>query len=90
VGGRVAVEAIADDDRATFVFAGLDPVAVNVLLLQTAFRREAVALPEAELGRWAVAARTSAPVRRARAALVARVVHGPGWAEAVTAALTGG
>ena len=40
-----------------------------------------------ELGRWAVAVRTSAVVRAARSALVARVVHNDAWEQNVRAAL---
>jgi hypothetical protein len=59
------------------------------VLLLTAFRREALFLPEAELGRWAPAVRCLEPVRWARAALRARVVHDTGWSAGITAALAG-
>lgn len=84
---RVAVEAVDADDRATFVFATDDLDRLNAALVQTAFRRDALALPDAELGRWAVAVRTQPVVRWARERLVARVVHDAGWTAAVTAAL---
>lgn len=87
VGGRVAVEAIDGDDRATFVFATDDVDGLNAVLLLTSFRREALSLPVEQLGRWAVAARTSAAVAAARAALVARVVHNDSWEANVRAAL---
>lgn len=88
VGDRVAVEGTDADARATFVFATDDVDRLNVALLLTSFRREAISLPEPELGRWAVAARTLEVVRWARAALVARVVHDESWSTKVTAALT--
>jgi hypothetical protein len=84
---RVAVEAIDADDRATFVFAAGDLERLNAALVICAFRREAIALPEAELGRWAVAVRTQPHVQWMRERLVARVVHGAGWADGVGAAL---
>ena len=87
VGDRVAVEAIEGDDRATYVFATDDVDGLNAVLLLTSFRREALSLPVAELGRWAVAVRTSAAVRAARSALVARVVHNEGWEQNVRSAL---
>ncbi len=88
VGGRVAVEAIEGDDRATYVFATDDVDGLNAVLLLTSFRREALSLPDDELGRWAVAVRTSAAVRAARSALVARVVHNAAWEQNVRSALT--
>lgn len=86
--GAVAVEAFDADDRATFVFRTEDVDALNAVLLLTSFRRDALSLPSDRLGRWAVAERTSPAVRWARAALVARVVHGPSWADGVRRALT--
>lgn len=86
VNGQVAVESLTADDRATFVFA-LDADAVNVTLLLTRFRREALSSPESALGRWAVAVRTSPVVQAARAALTARIVHRPAWADELRAVL---
>lgn len=84
---RVAVEAVDADDRATFVFEVDDVDRLNAALVLTAFRREALVLPEAGLGRWAPAVRTQPAVRWAREHLVARVVHDGGWDAALTAAL---
>ncbi len=84
---RVAVEAVDADDRATFVFATDDVDRLSAALLLSAFRREVFSLPDDQLGRWAVAVRTQPHVAWARDRLVARVVHGPSWAEAITAAL---
>jgi hypothetical protein len=88
-GDRVAVEGLGDDARATYVFRTASVDELNAVLLLTSFRREALHLPPERLGRWAVAVRTLEVVRRARAALVARVVHTDGWASAVEAALRG-
>lgn len=87
VGDRVAVEAVDADDRATFVFETADVERLNAVLLLTTFRREAIFLPEVDLGRWAPAVRCLEPVRWARAALRARVVHDQGWAAGIDAAL---
>ena len=87
VGGRVAVEAADADDRATFVFATEDVDRLNLALLLTSFRREAVSLPDDRLGRWALAVRTVPQVSWLRSALVARVVHDDAWEGAVTQAL---
>jgi len=87
VGDRIAVEAFTADDRATFVFATDDVAALNAVLLLTSFRRDALALPDDQLGRWAVAVRTWPAVQQARRMLVSRVVHGPRWAEGVRTAL---
>lgn len=87
VGGRVAVEAADTEARATFVFACDDVDRLNAALLLTSFRREAISLPEAELGRWAVAVRCLEVVRWARQALVARIVHDDNWDTNVRAAL---
>ena len=89
VGDRVVVEAVDADDRATFVFRGDDVARLNAALVLTAFRRDAIALPDDRLGRWAVAARTSPVVKWARGALVARVVHDAGWIDGVRAVLAG-
>jgi hypothetical protein len=89
VGGRVVVEATDADDRATFVFATDDVDRLNAVLLLTSFRREALWLPEAELGRWALAVRSLEAVRWARAALVGRVVHDTRWEQRLTELLRG-
>jgi hypothetical protein len=87
VRGRVAVEGTDSDARATFVFSTEDVDRLNLVLLLTSFRRDALHLPEDRLGRWALAVRTLEVVRWARAALVARVVHDGRWEEQVRAAL---
>ena len=87
-GARVAVEAVDADDRATFVFATDDADRLAAALVLSSFRREVLSLPDAELGRWAVAVRTQPHVRWAREALVARVVHDGRWQEQVAAAMT--
>lgn len=89
VGGRVAVEGTDSDSRATFVFATADPDELNVALLLLNFRREALYLPEDQLGRWAMAVRLSHTVRWARGALVARVVHDGRWESKLREALGG-
>lgn len=86
--GKVAVEGTAEDEaRATFVYRTDDIDRLNAALLLTSFRREAISLPEEQLGRWALAVRTLEVVQWARSALVARVVHDDAWADKVTAAL---
>lgn len=90
VGGRVAVEGAGSEARATFVFACEDADQVNLALLLTGFRREALFLPEEELGRWAVAARMLEVVRWARSALVARIVHDARWEQRLRVELAGG
>jgi hypothetical protein len=87
VGNRIAVEAVDNESRATFIFGVTDLAELNAVLILTAFRREALSLPPAELGRWAIAARTSPIVQWARAAFSARVVHDANWATNVRAAL---
>ena len=87
VGDLVVVEATDGDDRATFVFRTTDLARLNAVLLLTSFRREALFLTDDRLGRWAVAVRTWAVVREARAALVARVVHDDQWEAKVRAVL---
>ena len=57
------------------------PKSIVKVLLLTSFRREALFLPDEQLGRWAVAARVWPAVREARSALVARIVHDTHWAE---------
>lgn len=89
VGDRVVVEGAGEQARATFVFATTDVDQVNVALLLTSFRRDALALPEHELGRWAVAVRMLEVVRWARAVLSARVVHDAAWERNLRAAVTG-
>jgi hypothetical protein len=88
VGKRIVVEATDGDDRATFVFATTDMARLNAVLVLTSFRREAIFLPEEQLGRWAVAARVWPAVREARAALSARIVHDDRWVERLGAALS--
>ena len=86
--GRVAVEGAGPEARATFVFEAADVDRLNLVLLLTSFRREALYLPEGELGRWSVAVRMLEEVRWARAALRARIVHDAGWEEQVRRALS--
>lgn len=87
VSGKVAVEGTDTDARATFVFATDDVDRLNAALLLTNFRREAISLPEAELGRWALAVRALEVVRWARQTLVARIVHDDTWEAKVSVAL---
>jgi hypothetical protein len=87
VNDKVAVESADGEARATFVFRTGDVERLNAALILTSFRRDAIAKPEAELGRWALAVRTVDIVRWARQALVARVVHDRGWEAGVRAAL---
>lgn len=84
---RVAVEAVHDDDRATFIFATDDLDRLNAALVLTAFRREAIALSAKDLGRWAVAVRTQPVVQWMRSVLAARIVHDERWDDQVRAAL---
>jgi hypothetical protein len=87
--GNVAVEGTEGGDaRATFVFRSADIDQLNAALLLMSFRREAISLPDEQLGRWALAVRRLEVVRWARAALVARVVHDDSWTDRVTAALS--
>jgi hypothetical protein len=87
--GNVAVEgASADEARATYVFRTDDVDRLNAALLLTSFRREAIFLPDNQLGRWALAVRTLDVVRWARAALVQRIVHDDQWDAHVRAALS--
>lgn len=86
VGATVIVEGTDADARATFVFATDDVDRLNTALLLTNFRREAISLPEPELGRWAVAARCLEVVRWCRERLVARVVHDAAWESKLRAA----
>ena len=87
VNGSTVVEATDGDDRATFVFAATDTDLLNAVLVLTSFRREALFLPDDQLGRWAVAARTWPAVREARSLLRARIVHDERWAANLDAAL---
>jgi hypothetical protein len=83
-----AVEsADAGEARATYVFSTTDTEALNRALIMLSFRREAIHLPVAELGRWSLAVRTLPMVEWARSMFVARVIHDDTWAEKVTAAL---
>lgn len=89
VGEVVAVEAVGGEDRATFVFRTTDLTQLNAALVTIAFRREALSLPLGQLGRWAVAARTSPTVQWARSAFTARVVHDARWEQALRTAVRG-
>ncbi len=88
-GGRVAVESLSGEARATFVFGADDLDRLNAALVVTAFRRDVIALPDAELGRWAVAVRASSVVRDLRGRLVARIEHRDDWADQTRRALLG-
>lgn len=79
--GRVLVEGVGEEDRATFVFSTDDVDRVNAALLVVSFRREMLALPSGELGRWAAAIRTQPEAAWLRSALQARVVHDHRWAD---------
>lgn len=87
VGERTAVEAVAADDRATFVFSTGDLERLNTGLILTSFRREVLSLDAAELGPLVVAVRTTPAVRWLRSQLIARVVHDEKWAERLESAL---
>lgn len=83
-----AVESADDGEaRATYVFATTDTDALNRALLLMSFRREAIHLPAAELGRWTLAARTLPVVAWARSVFTARVIHDDTWGDKVSAAL---
>ena len=82
-----AVESLGDEARATYVFATTDTDALNRALIMTSFRREAFYLPEDQLGRWSLAARTLDVVRWARSVFRQRIVHDDNWAGAVASAL---
>ena len=84
---KVAVEAVDANDRATFVFAVDDVDRFNAALILSAFRREVMSLPDAELGRWAVAVRMQPQVQWMRERLVARIVHDANWADGIKTAL---
>lgn len=91
VGDRVVLEVLSGPSAATYVFRG-DAAAVNRDLQAIHFRRRALALTEAEAageaGRpYRLALRRLPPLRRLRAALVARVVHAEGWKAGLSRAL---
>jgi hypothetical protein len=87
VGAKVVLEVTGPTRGATLVFGAADADRLNAALLVLNLRREALELPDARLGRWALAARAVDVVGWARAALVARVPHGDRWEDNVTAAL---
>lgn len=83
-----AVESADDGEaRATYIFSTTNTEALNHALIMLSFRREAIHLSAAKLGRWTLAARTLPIVAWARSMFVARVVHDDSWADKVTAAL---
>lgn len=86
-GRRIAVESLSGEARATFVFESDDPDRLNAALVAACFRRDVIALPEDQLGRWAVAVRASPIVRELRNSLVARVEHREGWVDSVRRAV---
>lgn len=86
-GARIAVEGASDEARATFVFACENSTQLNAALLLTNFRREALYLPQDQLGRWAVAVRMLEVVRWARDRLVARIPHDAQWEQKLISAL---
>jgi hypothetical protein len=85
--GKVVLEVTGPARGATLVFGTDDADRLNAALLVLNLRREALELPDARLGRWAVAVGTVDVVGWARAALVARVPHDEGWEADMTAAL---
>lgn len=88
--GRTATAVESADDgeaRATYLFSTTDTAALNQALIMLSFRREAIHLPAAKLGRWSLAARTLPIVAWARSMFVARAIHDDSWAAVVTAAL---
>lgn len=88
-GRRIVVESLSGEPRATFVFESDDLDRLNAALVVASFRRDVIALPEEQLGRWAVAVRTSPIVRGLRESLVARVEHREGWADSLRHAVGG-
>jgi len=78
---RVLVEGVGEEDRATFVFSSGDLDRVNAALLAVSFRRELLALPAEELGRWAAAIRTQPEAAWLRSVLQARIIHDDHWSE---------
>lgn len=78
---RVLVEGVGEEDRATFVFSSGDLDRVNAALLAVSFRRELLALPAGELGRWSAAIRTQPEAAWLRSALQARIIHDDHWSE---------
>ncbi|MFN2610294.1 MAG: hypothetical protein ABR507_05400 [Actinomycetota bacterium] len=87
-GGRVAVESADEQARATFIFSTDDVDRLNLVLLLTNFKREAIYLAPEELGRWAVAVRNLEVVRWAREHLAARIVHDEAWSAKLADALS--
>ena len=86
--GKVAVEGTAADEaRATFVYRTEDVDRLNVALLLTSFRREAISLPEDQLGRWSLAVRTLEVVRWGVLDPHSPVVHDDVWADNLGVAL---
>jgi hypothetical protein len=85
---HTAMESVAGDQaRASYVFATTDTDALNRALIMISFRREALYLAEASLGRWSLAVRTLPVVQWARSVYAARIVHDGAWPEAIAAAL---
>jgi len=85
---HTAMESAAGDQaRATYVFATTDTDALNRALIMISFRREALYLAEASLGRWSLAVRTLPVVQWARSVYATRIVHDEAWPEAIAAAL---
>lgn len=83
-----AVEGAGDEARATYVFTTTDLDRLNLALLLTSFRREAIYLADDALGRWGAAVRHSEVVRWARSVFRTRVIHDELWPGKVTAALS--
>jgi hypothetical protein len=92
VGGLAVLELLSGPSAATYVFRGTS-AAVGRDLAEIHFRRRALALAEAELrgpaGRpYRLALRRHEALKRMRAATAARVIHGDGWGEALSKALS--
>lgn len=91
VGGRVVLELLSGPSAATYVFRGaLAGVARDLAALR--FRRRALALDDPEAGGpagrpYRLAFRRLEPLKRLRAATVARVVHDERWADRLAGAL---
>lgn len=87
VEGKIVVEGLTADDRATFVFAATNTDELLFHLAVTRFRREVLVQGESDLGQWATAARANSAVRTLREQVLARVVHDTKWTERLAAVL---
>ena len=88
--GRVVVEGVGEEDRATFVFDSDDLGRVNAALLRSSLRRQLLFRSEAELGGAATVGRLDAEVRWLRSVLAARVIHDDAWERKIREAIAPG